>query len=47
MQVGGCHTSGTFYPASSINFQKTHFVCVLSMIQDLIKTTKNPFLVPL
>lgn len=26
MQVGGCHTSSTFYAASNINFQKTHFV---------------------
>lgn len=47
MQVGGHHTSSTFYPASNINFKKPHFECALFMIQDLIKTTKNPFLVPL
>lgn len=47
MQVGGHHTSSTFYPASNINFQKPHFKCALTMIQDLIKTTKNSILVPL
>lgn len=47
MQVGGCHTSSTFYPARNINFQKYHFEYVLFMFRDLTKTTKNLFLVPL
>lgn len=47
MQVGGCHISSIFYAASNINFQKSHFEYALFMIQDLTKTTKNLFLVPL
>lgn len=47
MQVGGCHSASIFYPASSINFQKTNFWHALYMIQDLTKTIKNLFLEPL
>lgn len=44
MQVGGCYTPSTFYPASNINFQRTHFGYAVFMIQNLTKTTKNLFL---